>query len=570
MAVRTYGEMLLDKQGRWVIHRVEPHVSIRLKQIFPVIPKTSVPPYYLTRSMIVDSDLDWFTQRYPLAISDSDRDKLTEGKNNFIQRQAELEEILLPAYVAPESSGLREGQQIRKYQWQAIELLKKRGALLVGDEVGLGKTYTAAGFMATETSALPAAVVCDAHMQMQWKEKIEAFTYLRVHMIKKAHCYNLPPADVYVFRISQVAGWTEIFATGMFKSVTYDEPQSLRTGTTTAKGSACKVLSKYTQYHLGLTATPIYNYGDEMWHVMQFLDDSILGDWWDFEREWCVAFGSGKWRIRDPKALGSYLREQYAMIRRLKSDVGQQLPKVSRIVEHIDYDEKEVANVEDLARMLAIKATTASFIERGSAARDLDIMVRQATGVAKAKGVADFTRIMVESGEPTILFGWHREVYDRWLTELSDLRPALYTGSESATQKYESRRKFLSGETNLLIMSLRSGAGVDGLQDRCSTVIFGELDWSPGIHHQCIGRVDREGQKQPVSVFFLVTNDGSDPPMMDVLGLKASEASNIVDPFATSAIVDNDTSNLRRLVDRYLCNKSKATSTPPMEKQVEA
>lgn len=71
---------------------------------------------------------------------------------------------------------------------------------------------------------------------------------------------------------------------------------------------------------------------------------------------------------------------------------------------------------------------------------------------------------------------------------------------------------------------------VDGLQHRCATGIFGELDWSPGIHQQCVWRLDREGQKNPVTAFFLVTDDGSDPPMMDVLGIKASEAQSIVDP----------------------------------------
>jgi hypothetical protein len=40
-------------------------------------------------------------------------------------------------------------------------------------------------------------------------------------------------------------------------------------------------------------------------------------------------------------------------------------------------------------------------------------------------------RIMVEGGEPVVLVGWHRDVYDIWL-ELRDLKPAMYTGSESA------------------------------------------------------------------------------------------------------------------------------------------
>jgi hypothetical protein len=131
----------------------------------------------------------------------------------------------------------------------------------------------------------------------------------------------------------------------------------------------------------------------------------------------------------------------------------------------------------------------------------------------------------------------------------------MYTGSETASKKEAVKARFLNGETDILIMSLRSGAGVDGLQFRCATGIFGELDRSPGIHQQCIWRLDREGQQNPVTAFFLITDDGSDPPMMDVLGIKASEAQHIVDPHLGVEVKENDTSHLRKLVERYLNRK---------------
>lgn len=553
--MKTYGTLTLNLlKTEWTIERAEPHVSIRLKQIFPKIPKASVPPYTLTRTLSTDADISWFLDRYPLEMNDTAREALQAGHEGFRKQQAEMEKILQPDYEPQLITGLRPGQELRHYQIQAIDILKRKGCLLLGDEGGLGKTYTAAGFMCSEPHALPAAVVCDAHMQAQWQEKIEAFTHLRVHLITVTKPYTLPMADVYIFRYSNVGGWVDIFAQGLFKAAIFDEPQALRTGTGTVKGRACQILSKNVDYRLGLTATPIYNYGDEMYHVMQFIDDMALGTWEEFGREWCP----GGRLISDPKALGTYLREQHVMLRRVKADVGLQLPRVSRIVEHIEYDQNAVNAVEALARQLAIKATTGTFTERGAATRDLDIMMRQTTGVAKAKHVALFARLMVEAGEPVILWGWHREVYDIWNDELKDLAPAMYTGTETSGQKDREKDRFLSGETDILIMSLRSGAGVDGLQHRCSTGIFGELDWSPGIHQQCIWRIDREGQDKPVTAFFLVTDDGSDPPMMDVLGLKASEAQQIVDPNIGVQITNNDTSHLRKLVDRYLQQRTAA------------
>ena len=556
---RTYGTLrLIDDerraQGRWEIADLEPHVAIRFKHLFPRVPKNSAGPFHLPNDLIHAADLEWFTLRYPLAMTAEDRHVLETGRRGWNHEQAELERILLPDYRATSIDGVRPGQRIRDYQAQAIEVLRKRKSLLLGDEGGLGKTYTAAGFLASTPGTLPAAVVCDAHMQQQWADKITAFTALSVHLIKKGSPYNLPPADVYVFRVSQIGGWIQFFKShgGFFKAAVYDEPQSLRTGKGTQKGAAAFLLSQGVTYRLGLTATPIYNYGVEMWNVMQFIDDAVLGGWTDFEREWVNRQPGRGGHIKDPKALGTYLREQHALIRRLKSDVGQQLPKTSIIVETIDYDAKTVESVEALAQQLAIRATTGSFVERGQAARELDIMVRQATGIAKAKTVAQFARLMVEAGEPVLLVGWHREVYRLWLEALADLKPAMYTGSETAARKEAEKRRFLDGDTDILIMSLRSGAGVDGLQHRSSVVILGELDWSPGIHQQILWRLDREGQKNPVTCFLLVTDDGSDPPMMDVLGIKKSEATQIVDPHLGVQVADGDESHLRRLVERYL------------------
>jgi hypothetical protein len=79
-------------------------------------------------------------------------------------------------------------------------------------------------------------------------------------------------------------------------------------------------------------------------------------------------------------------------------------------------------------------------------------------------------------------------------------------------------------------MSLRSGAGLDGLQEVCNTVVFGELDWSPKVMDQLAGRVHRDGQGNNVTAFYLVTDDGSDPIVATILGIKDAQATAITDP----------------------------------------
>ncbi|WP_445766737.1 SNF2-related protein [Rheinheimera sp.] len=551
--IKTYGDLsLID--NKWHMRAIPPHVAIRLKHLFPRIPKWQSGEFTFPNDTAHCADLSWFLERYPMQMSKADKSKLKDGRVRFEKNQAQMEVILRPDYVPLSRHGLRDGQVIRQYQGQAIDLTLARMALLLGDDVGLGKTYTTAGFM-LEPGTLPAAVVMQTHLQAQWQEKIESFTTLKVHKIKGTRPYTLPPADVYLYRYSQLLGWVDTFSDGFFKSVIYDEIQELRTGTSSGKGTAAKRLSDAALYRLGLSATPIYNYGAEIWNIMRFIDASLLGSFDEFTREWC----KDDKQVADPEALGSYLREQNVMLRRTKRDVGQQMPPLNSIVEYVEADEKAIKSIDDLARQLAIKTISGSFMERGRAGRELDLLLRHATGVSKARSVAQYASILAENGVPFMLMGWHRDVYDIWLKELARFKPVMYTGSESESQKNEAKRKFIEGETNIFIMSLRSGAGLDGLQHRCSTVLFGELDWSPKVHEQIIGRLDREGQLEQITAIYLNADEGSDPPMVELLGLKQSQATGIIDPGRQLEAKHSDKTRIQALAERYLINKGTKT-----------
>lgn len=565
LAVRSYGSLRYEagKTGaRWVLDDIPPHVAIRLKHIFPRIPKSATSPFSLATDLATARDLAWFIDRYPLAVSNVDLMTLETATRTFEAKANEIEGLLSMDFQSPAYGSFREGWGPRGYQAQVVEMLRRSRGLLCGDVGGLGKTMVGAASMMLP-GALPAAVVMQPHLQGQWMERLQQYTTLRIHPIKGTKPYQLPEADAYLWRYTQLVGWVDVFKHATPRLAIWDEIQELRTGVGTdsdpvLKGMAALELAAGARMNLGLTGTPIMGYGVEIWNVMRYLRPEVLGEWDDFRREWAP---SG--RLRDPKALGSFLREQHAFIRRTKKDVGMEMPKVSRITQSVDYDEQAIHDAEKLARQLAIKATTGSFHDRGQATRELDLYMRQQTGIAKARKVADFVRILVEGGTPVILAGWHREVYAIWLKELEDLKPAMFTGSESSTRKDKEKQRFLSGETDLFIISLRSGAGLDGLQLRCSTMVIGELDWSPGIHQQLIWRIDRDGQLEPVTVFFMVTDAGSDPVLIEINGLKASEAQGVVDPDLGVVINEPDESVLRKLVARYLDKTALAQSQKP-------
>jgi len=250
------------------------------------------------------------------------------------------------------------------------------------------------------------------------------------------------------------------------------------------------------------------------------------------------------------------------MLRRTKADVGRELPELVKVPHHVDSDPKALDavadNVAELAR-LVLKSGIDGLTKR-NAAGELDWKLRQATGIAKAPYVAAFVRMLVEAGAgKVVLYGWHREVYSLWLEQLKALRPVMFTGSETPAAKQRSFEAFVEGDAQVLVMSLRAGAGLDGLQAVCSTVVFGELDWSPGVHEQCAGRLHRDGQKDSVVAYYLVSDSGSDPVIADTLGLKQEQIAGVMDPEGeVVGRLQDGSARLVKMAEAYLAQRKTA------------
>jgi hypothetical protein len=545
---RLYGKLTYDRERkRWIISGLEPQVAIRVKRIFPRISLTQVGLFGFADNDEVRAELEWFLGRYPLDVAPADRALLCEGRVRFERIRSEIHQVMQPEWGASTAlPRLKEGYALRPNQARAVEVAKRLGRLIIADDVGLGKTLSGLAAVMDERF-LPCAIVVQVHVANQWfDEFIQKFTTLSAHIIAGTSPYVLPIRDAYIFKYSNMAGWTDVADTGRFRSVIFDEVQELRHGEMTQKGQAAKIFANNAAMRIGLSATPIFGYGGEMFNIADVIDPGVLGSKEEFIREWCKA-DDGKMIIKDAVALGSHLADINLLLR----EVGKG-PPPNRIIIDVPYDNEVAEADEAFARQLAIKVLQGSFTERGQASRELDMWARRVTGIAKARHVAAYIRILLEAKTPVILGGWHRDVYDIWLKELAEFKPVLYTGTESPKQKDAAKQAFMSGETDLIIMSLRSGAGLDGLQHRCATVAHGELDWSAEVHKQLRGRLRPHARKDAITEIYFVADGGSDPAVASVQGLKASQAHGIIDPKRGVVEVQTDESRIKVLAQMYL------------------
>lgn len=548
----------------------EPHVAMHLKRVFAGLGKQVRNLYKLSDTLENARNLQWFTLRYPMEVDPRSAARLQERAAAHIER-ATLVSQLLSGQRAPREFAL--AVPARPYQQVAASMGLAGMGLLLADDVGLGKTVS---FICTlcDPRTRPALVVTLAHLPRQWQAEINRFMpELKTHILKGVTPYDITASakqranqlalinempDVIITNYHKLHGWAETLGKAGIRSICFDEVQELRRRSKPSdkvlKYEAAKHIAGEVEFRMGLTATPVYNFGNEMYSILNVLAPGFLGKIDEFETAWCSGYGE---KIVDPKAFGSYLRDAGIMLRRTRSEVGRELPPLSKITQVVDTNRKPLEEVSaraaELARMLLASGAEDFKGQRMQASEELSNALRRATGMAKAPYVAEFVRLLLESEDKIVVFAWHRGVYTILMDLLKAFKPVLYTGTESPAAKEAAKNAFVKGESRVILISLRSGAGLDGLQFVCRTCVVAELDWSPGVLIQCIGRLFRDGQPDPVAAYFLVAETGADPTMMQTLGIKRQQSEPITDP--DRPLIEElqaDDGRIKRLAEAYL------------------
>lgn len=517
-----YGTLSYNRRSKcWTI-KGEPCVTEMAKRLFPGSERKRGEARFTANRRII-GEVNWLMQRYPLAVAPRDQAlwarALEQAREHILRRE---EALKLPPRCNP-PSGTFAGE-LRTFQKEGLSFLLANERTLLADEMGLGKTVQALACLAA-TGDMPALLVVPPHLMRNWESETKRFLRVngqapRVCVLKGLKPYAPPEAEVYIMHYLLLRGWKNVLPEMGFRTVIFDEIQELRHAGT-EKYSAASLAAERCERVIGLSGTPIYNRGAEIWNVVNILDFHCLGDWESFTREWCDGYGNHI--VRDPALLGEHLRREGLILRRTKREVLAELPPKRRLVQEIDADDRVYRELmRPVMEMLgSLRALHPDAKERTLLEERISAGERQATGVAKAPFVAAFVRALLDSDEKVLLFAHHHAVMDVYKKELASYKPVFITGRESTEAKDTAVQRFMAGQTNLCVISLRSAAGLN-LQ-RATCVVFGELDWSPAVHTQAEDRAHRMGQKDSILCYYLVAPQGSDRDMQDALGLKVSQ-----------------------------------------------
>ncbi len=485
--------------------------------------------------------IQWILERYPMEILSKSawRRKILKSTSKKIKPK-KIEKL----------SKVNPGKQFKgkllNFQKEGLDfLLKSSGNALLADEMGLGKTVQTLAYISTEKQSSPTLVIAPLVTLRNWQREIGKFMKKKSRngrlmghaipsttLIRKGKSQDIGKFDFYIINYELLEKRLIDLSKLNIRTLVCDEVQNLRSKST-KKYAAVKKLAalKSIKYRIGLSGTPIYNRGSEIWPIVDILRPGLLGSFKEFCEYFCYVNDKGKAIVLENKR--ESLREElcrHVMLRRKKSDVLKELKDKVRYKEFIDSDStyynRELDKIWKKLETEQKEAETA-FDKSASFHRAIQ-SERQAAGVAKLPHVINFVKNIMEIDESVVVFCHHRAIHDLLHNSLSEFNPASIIGGQSDNKRQLQIDMFQEGKTKLMIAGLRAGnLGIN--LTRAKYVIFAELDWSPAIHRQAEDRLHRIGQKNTVFAYYLIGNGTLDDHVAKILVDKSYEIDSIMD-----------------------------------------
>ena len=442
------------------------------------------------------------------------------------------------------------GEQFRgkllNFQKEGLDfLLKSSGNALLADEMGLGKTVQTLAYVASEKQTFPLLVVAPLVTLKNWEREIEKFLKKKsrngriieskspsVTLIRTGKSKELPKSDIYVINYELLFKRNDDLSKVGIKTLVCDEVHNLRSKTTQKYKSIKKLAALPSVcYRIGLSGTPIYNRGSEIWPIIDILKPGLLGSFKEFCEYFCYVNDKGKAIVLENKraSLRNEL-QKHVMLRRKKSDVLKELKDKVRYKEVISADtDFYLEELDKIWKKLEQEQKDAETAFSKSASYHRAIQSeRQIAGLAKLSHVINFVKNIMEIEESVVVFCHHKIIHKLLNENLQEFSPVSIIGGQSDNFRQDQIDKFQKGESKLMIAGIRAGnVGIN--LTRAKYVIFAELDWSPAIHRQAEDRLHRIGQKNTVFAYYLIGNGTLDDHVANILVDKSYEIDAIMD-----------------------------------------
>lgn len=474
------------------------------------------------------------------------------GHRDMLARNTKIDRLFPNGVESPRFDKLLT-VKLYEYQKRGVLFAARAGRSLIADEMGLGKTIqaiAAAELYQQEFGASRTLVVCPTSLKYQWKTEIERFTKSKAHVIEGS----------IISRRKQYAEISEPYLIVGYHTVKndikelndmdldiliLDEAQRIKNWATQISAS---IKQLKTNYAFVLTGTPIENKLEELYSIMQVIDQFRLPPLYLFLEKYQIKDGDTGRVVgfKDLKNISETLND--VLLRRTKKQVLKQLPARmdKTLLVPMTEDQKIIHDeFKEVVAKLVAKWQRQRFLNEKDRKRlmlsmsqmrmvcdstyILDQTTRHDTKVNELMAILEEFFTNDDAGKVVIFSQWKR-MLDLVQEELEsrEIGYQYLHGSVPSSQRGNLLKNFKEDDDCHVFLSTDAG-GVGLNLQAASLVINLDIPWNPAVLEQRIARVWRMGQENVVQVINLVSAGTIEHRMLGVLKFKASMAKGVLD-----------------------------------------
>jgi hypothetical protein len=436
------------------------------------------------------------------------------------------------------------------YQREGMLHLAFTERALLADEMGLGKTIqaiAACALLHRFGKAVRVLVVTPASLKTEWEEQIQRFTRLPYQIVFGRRSERLRALDNAPF--FTIVNYEQMVRDALNVNrllrpdiVVLDEAQRIKNWSTKTAQAIKRLQSRFA---FVLTGTPIENRIDELYSIVDFLDPSVFGPLFRFNREFYQLDDRGRpAEYRNLDRLHERVRP--LLIRRRKADVETELPGrtdrnlfvplgPSQKVTYADH-ESQVAKLITVAKRRPLTKQEQDRLMRELAMMRmicdtnyiLDRNDRTSPKLEELQKILE--QCLGDTDVKVVVFSeWERmlELVRQRLREM-EVGYAWHTGSVAQRRRRAEIQMFKGDAQCRVFLSTDSG-GVGLNLQAASVVVNCDLPWNPAKLEQRIARAWRKNQTRAVTVVNLVADRTIEHRMLETLAVKKGLADGVLD-----------------------------------------
>ena len=443
------------------------------------------------------------------------------------------------------------------FQTVGIDYGRKNRRVIVGDQMGLGKTIQGLG-IALATDAFPCIVICPKSLRLNWADEWASWTNKRTMVLSHKNIKQMRPLleagkiDVVITNYDGIETFfvdeiKEVLITqgeragqsydlvktngleGLFRSVILDEAHNCRNKTTLRYKCVKKVFDG-KDVRVCLTGTPVVKSPADLAALLELIGRiEEFGGHYKFVK----AYKDMDKRfvgVQDNSKLSNQLRElniklrSLCFIRREKFQVLKEMPEKFRRVIRVPLDNRKEYDhaLFSLQDFLASKNMSA---EKIAAALKAELLVqygllKRLSAKGKFAAVKEFAEEVITSGEKIIVFCWFNETAE-WL---KNALPGAVTicgkigGREMKDEEIQESKRLFQTDPNTKVIVVTYGKGGEGhTLTAASKVAFIEMGWTYKDQAQAEDRAHRIGQKNDVECYYFLGEDTLDEQVYKII-----------------------------------------------------